>query len=83
MLSKTCAIIIDCGVSAPRYRREVVDGLNTTKKTFPLKLMANVQLSVSKGYDTQMEIHYATHKYDVSLAQEFQKHLPNTSCKMY
>ena len=34
-----------------------------------------------KGYYTHIAMYYATHKYDVSLAQEIQKLLSNASHK--
>ena len=37
--------------------------------------MSNVQLPGSKIFDSQIQMHTVTQKYDVSLAQEFQHHL--------
>ena len=61
-------IIIDHGVNVTGHGREVFDGLNTTDKMFLSQLIKTVQLSSSKGYDTNMAMHYSTHKDDVSLA---------------
>ena len=81
ILSQACNIIIDRGASAPGHGKDVVDGLNDTDKRFIFKLMATVQLPGSKGYGMQMLMHSTIHKYNISLALEFQKHLSNTSCK--
>ena len=43
--------------------------------------MSTVQISSYQGYDTKMAMHSATHKYDVSLAQSFQKHQSNAPRK--
>ena len=43
--------------------------------------MANVQLTGSKWFDTQMAAHIATQNNYVSLALESQKHLSNKPCK--
>ena len=39
--------------------------------------MATIQLTVSKKFVTKMVMHTSTYNADVSLAQEFQKHLYN------
>ena len=38
--------------------------------------MATVQLPVIKRFDTQIAVHTVIQNTDASLAQEFQKHLP-------
>ena len=43
--------------------------------------MSSFQLPGSKRVDTQMALHIVTHNTDVSLSQEFQKHLLNESRK--
>ena len=43
--------------------------------------MATVQLPGIQSFDTKMEMHTETHNSDVSLAQEFQKHLCHPSRK--
>ena len=43
--------------------------------------MSTVQLLGTKGYDTQMVIHTGTCTYNVSLANEFQKHLSTAAQK--
>ena len=44
-------------------------------------MVATLRLPGSKRFDTQMEVHVVTQNTDLSLAQEFQKHLPNESRK--
>ena len=82
MLSQAYNIIINSGVSAPVHVREVFYGLNATDKYSLFQLMATVKLTGYWGYGTQIYVHYATCKADVSLAWEYQKHLSNASCKM-
>ena len=81
MLSQVFSVIIDCGISAPRHGRKVVDGLNSIDKRFLLQLMSTVQLTGGKVYNTQMFMHTRTHTSDVGLAREFQKHLSTAACK--
>ena len=68
-MSQGFSIIIGRGISATRHDREVVYGINATKKQF--QLISTVQLPGAKGYDTQMVIHAGTRTSDVSLAREF------------
>ena len=79
--SKSYIIIIDSEIIAPGHRREFVDGLNATYKSFIFHLMVTVQLPGSKRFDTQMEVHTETQNTDVSLSQEFKKHLSNKQIK--
>ena len=81
ILSQAYIIITDCGVSAPGYGREVVDILNFTYKMPILQLKETMKINGSKGCDTQIAMHSATHKADVILSQEFKKHLSNASRK--
>ena len=39
--------------------------------------MSTVQLPVSNIFDSQMQIHTGTEKYDIRLAKEFKYHLKN------
>ena len=80
-MSQTYNIIIDLGFSAPVHVREVVDGLNITEKRFLFHLMSNFKPPSSKYYETQTAMKSATKNADVSLDQEFQKHLTNASHK--
>ena len=52
ILSQSYDIFIDRGIIALGHGREVVDGLNAKEKWFIFHLMANVQLHVSKQFDT-------------------------------
>ena len=74
-------ITIDLGISAPGHDREVVDGMNATYKRFIFHLTATVKLYGSKRFNTPMIVHTATQNTDLSLAQEFQKHLSNAPRK--
>ena len=69
------------GIIAPGHDREVVYGINYTYKRLIFNLMGTAQIPDSQRFDTKMKIHTSTHNSDVSLAQEFQKHLSNASCK--
>ena len=75
VISQCYSIIIDRGISAPGYGKEVVDGLNTVDKRYIYQLMSTVQLPGSIIFDSQIQMHTGTQKYDVSLAKEFQEHL--------
>ena len=50
MLAHAYNIKIDCGVGAPRHRREVVDGFNATDNVFLSMLIKNVQLNGVAAY---------------------------------
>ena len=67
--------IINRGIIAPVHGKEMADGLNIIYKRYIYQCMSNVQLPGSKTFDSQILIHSYTHKNDVSLAREFQKHL--------
>ena len=53
----------------------MVDVLNAVDKSYIYQLMFTVKLPRSKIFDSQIQIHTGTPKYDVSLAKEFQKHM--------
>ena len=74
-MSQCYSFIIDCGISAPVHVKVVVDGINAIGKRYIYQLMSNVQLLGSKIFDSQILIHFCTHKNDVSLAKEFQINL--------
>ena len=59
----------------------MVDGLNAIAKRYIYQLMSNVQLLVSKTFDSQILIHYFTHTKDISVAKKFQKHMSMDHCK--
>ena len=77
VMSQCYSIIIDQGIGAPGNGKEVVDGLNAVDKWYMYQLMSNVQLTLSKIFDSQIQIHTGTPKYFVSLAKEFQYLLTN------
>ena len=81
ILSQSYYIIIDCGISALGHGIEFIDGINNTYKGFIFHLVVTVKLPGSELFDTYMTVHTATQNSDVSLAQEFQKHLSNVSHK--
>ena len=68
MFSKSYYVIIDHDFSAPVHIIEVLYGLNVAEKIFLFKLLADVQLLGSKGFDTHMILQSATHRSYVSLA---------------
>ena len=68
MLSQAYNIIIYYRVNVTGHGREVLDGINTTAKMFLSRWIKTVQLSSSKGYDTNVAMHSSTYKDDVSLA---------------
>ena len=61
------SIIIDRGISALGNGKEVVDGLNSVDKCYIYKLMSTVKLTGSNIFDSNMQMHSGTQKYDVSL----------------
>ena len=75
VMSQCYSIIIVRGISAPGHVKEVIDGINTVDKCYIYQLMSTVQLPGSNRFDSQMQIHTVTQKYDLSLAKEFQQHL--------
>ena len=58
---------MDRGISAPGHGREILDGLNTTDKSFLFQLISTVQFMGAKRYDTQMEMHSGTPNSNISL----------------
>ena len=82
VMSQCYSIIIDCWISAPGHGKEVVDGLNNVDKRYIYQLMYSVQLPGSNRFDSQMQMHTGTQKYDVSLAKQLQEHLKKSTAKM-
>ena len=72
VLSQRHSIIFYWGISAPGHGKEVVGGLNTIGKRYMYQLISTVQLPGSKTFDSQVLMHYCTHKKDFSLAKKFQ-----------
>ena len=58
----------------------MVYGINAIDKHYIYQLLSNVQIPVSKIFDSQIIIHSCTHKNDVSLAKNF-KHLSKEHSK--
>ena len=71
--SQCFPIIIDRGISAPGYVKEVVDGINSIEKRYIYQILSNVQLPGLKIFDSQILMHSCTQNNDVSLAKQFQK----------
>ena len=74
-MSQCYSIIIDRGISAPGYGKEVVDGINAVDKRYIYQLMSTVQINGSNRFYSHMQIHTGNQNYDTSLAKEFQHHL--------
>ena len=68
-------ITIDHGVGDPGYGREVVDDLNESDKRFWTMLMTTLKLPSTTGLKKQIPTNTSTVNNDMSLSQEFQKHL--------
>ena len=68
MLSQFYDVIKDQNVSEPGDVRELVDGLNSTDKSYLFQLMATVQITDSNIYYIHMVMHSSTSNADVSLA---------------
>ena len=75
VMSQCYSIITDRGIIVPRNDREVVDELNAVDRRYIYELMLNVQIPGSIIFDSQIQMHSGTQKYDVSLSKEFQEHL--------
>ena len=75
VLSQCSSIIIDWGINSSGHGKEVVYGINAIEKRCIYQLMSNVQLPVSKTFDSEIIMHSCTHKNDVSLSKQFQKNL--------
>ena len=65
------SIIINKGISAPVHLKEVVDGINAIAKRYIYQLMSNVQLLVSKTFDSHIIMHSCTPKNDANMAKQF------------
>ena len=60
---------------------KVVDVLNAVDKRYIYQLMYTVQLPGSIIFDSYIQMHTGTEKYDVSLDKEFQDHLTKDNRK--
>ena len=81
VLSQRHPVKIYWCISAPEHGKDVIDGINAIDKRYMYQWMSNVQLPVSITFDSQILIYSYTHKNDVSLDKEFQKHLSKNDCK--
>ena len=54
--------MIDRGISATGYCKELVDGINSIDKCYIYQLISNVQLPGSNTFDSQILMHDCTHK---------------------
>ena len=61
------SVIIDQGISPPGNDKEMVNGINIVEKCYMYQLMSNVQLPVSRKFDSQILMYSCTTKNDVSL----------------
>ena len=68
-------ITIGHGVGDPGHVTEVVDGLNESDKRFWTMLMNTVKLPSTTGLEKKIQTNRSTLNNDMSLSQEFQKHL--------
>ena len=68
VLSQCYSVFIDWGISVSVHGKEVVYGLNDVDNSYIYQLMSNVQLPVSKIFDSQIQIHTGNQNNDVSLA---------------
>ena len=62
VFSQCNSIITYLGISIPVNVKEVVDGLNYIDKQYIYQSMSNVQLPVSKTFDSQIIMHSCTPK---------------------
>ena len=67
VMSQRYPVIIDCIISAPVHVKEVVDGLNDIDNLYIYQSISNVQLPVSKTFDSQILMHSITQNNYVSL----------------
>ena len=75
MLEHAYNIIIDRGVGEPGHEREVIDGLDATKKCLISMLITTVQLHGTEAYDSHTAIYTSTENTYISLEREFKKHI--------
>ena len=69
VMSQCYSIIIDRGISAPGYGKEVVDVPNAVDKRYIYQLISTVELPGSKIFNSQMKMRTGNQKYNVSLAK--------------
>ena len=69
VMSQCYSIMIYRGISAPGHGNEVLYGINAVDKRYTCQFMSTVQLPGSNIFDSQIQMHNGTQKYDVSLAK--------------
>ena len=67
VMSQCYSIIIYLGISAPGHGKEVLDGINSVGKRYMYQLMSTIKLPGSNIFDSQIQMHTGTQKYDASL----------------
>ena len=72
-MSQCFYIIIDRGISKPGYGKKVVDRVNDVDKRYIYQLMYTVKLPGRSIFDSQMQMHNGTQKYDVNEKRALQK----------
>ena len=77
ILAHVYDIIINRSAGAPCHVQDIVDVLNFTDEQFIYILMKNLQVPGSKWYEDHVTIHTTTQKEDITLENDFRKHLPN------
>ena len=82
VMSHCYSIIIYWGISAPGHDKEVVDVINAVDKRSIYQLMSTIRLPGSNIFDSQIQMHTGTQKYDASLAKEFQEHIKKSTANM-
>ena len=68
ILSQAFNVIVERGINAPGYGKEVLDRVNSTDKGFIFHWVYTVQLPDSQMFYEQMEIHTSKNSNDLSLA---------------
>ena len=62
VMSQCYSVIIDRCISAPTHGKEVVDGINAIDKRYTYQLMSNVQLTRTRKFYSQMQMHTSNQK---------------------
>ena len=61
----------------------MIDVINAVDKSYIYQLMSTVKLPGLNRYDSHIQMHTGTKKYDVSSAKEFQQNQTKIHCKDY
>ena len=76
MLYHAYKVLNDCSVGSPVCGKDAVDGFNANDKRFLSMLMAAVNIPSTATGDSQKIMHTSISNTEISLAREFQKHVP-------